>query len=84
MRVTDFIVPLITVAIMLYGAIKRVDVFAVFCEGAEQGLKTCVDILPALVLLMVCIGMFESSGAVEALTSLLKPLCDFVDRKSVV
>ncbi len=78
MRATDFIVPLITVAIRLYGAIKRVDVFAVFCEGAEQGLKTCADILPALVLLMVCIGMFESSGAVEALTGLLKPLCDFV------
>lgn len=78
MRATDLVVPLITVAIMLYGAIKRVDVFAVFCEGAEQGLKTCADILPALVLLMVCIGMFESSGAVEALTRLLKPLCDLV------
>lgn len=78
MQATDFIIPVITVVVMVYGAAKRVDVFSVFCEGAEEGLKTCRDILPALVLLMVCIGMFESSGAVEALTNLLRPLCSAV------
>ena len=52
--------------------------FGAFCEGAAEGLKTCADILPALVLLLVCIGMFRASGAVEALTTLLKPLCGAV------
>jgi len=50
-------------------------VFSVFCEGAEEGLRTCADILPALVLLICFIGMIEASGALEALTSLLTPLC---------
>ena len=75
---TDYVVPLITVSVLIYAAIKKVDVFEAFCEGAAEGIKTCVEILPALVLLLVCIGMFSASGAVEALTSLLKPLCSAV------
>ncbi len=75
----DYIVPTIVVSIFVYAAIKRVDVFAAFCEGAAEGLKTCADILPALVLLIVCIGIFRASGAVEALTGLLAPLCEAVN-----
>lgn len=77
-EVTNYIVPLVAVLILGYAAIKKVDVFSAFCEGAQEGLKTCVDILPALVLLLVCIGMFRASGAVELLTKLLTPLCDKV------
>lgn len=69
---------------LIYAAIKRVDVFEAFCEGASDGLKTCADILPALVLLLVCIGMFRASGAVEALTGLLKPFCAAVGFPSEV
>lgn len=75
MNPTDFVVPVIVVGVFVYASIKKVDVFAVFCEGAKDGLKTCADILPALVLLLVCIGMFRASGAVDALTELVKPLC---------
>lgn len=78
MNITDWIMPIIVVSLLIYAAIKRVDVFGAFCEGAEEGLKTCADILPALVLLLVCIGMFRASGAVDFLTSMLKPLCNAV------
>ncbi len=77
MWVTELFIPLITAGVLIYGTVKKVDVFAAFCEGAAEGLKTCVDIVPALVLLMVCIGMIEASGAVEQLTALLKPVCAF-------
>ena len=73
---TDYIVPTIVVGILIYAAVKRVNVFSAFCEGAEEGLKTCVEILPALVLLIVVIGIFRASGAVDALTEMLRPLCD--------
>lgn len=75
---TDIIVPCIVAAILLVGFIRKIDVFSVFCEGAAEGLKTCADILPALVLLIVFIGMLQASGAIEALTALLQPLCDTV------
>ena len=75
---TDIIIPVIVAAILLTGFIRKVDVFSAFCEGATEGLQTCADILPALVLLIVFIGMLQASGAVEALTSLLQPFCSFV------
>ena len=63
---------------MIFGAVRRVDVFPAFCEGAAGGIKTTVDILPALVLLLVSVGMLRASGAVELLTGLLEPLCNLV------
>ena len=75
MNITDFIIPLITVSVLVYAAIKRVDVFGAFCEGASEGITTCREILPALVLLLVCIGMFRASGAVDIITKALEPLC---------
>lgn len=75
MSVTDWIIPLVTVFVLIYAAIKRVDIFGAFCEGASEGLKTCADILPALVLLLVCIGMFRASGAVDTITKALEPFC---------
>lgn len=81
---SDYVIPFVVIAVFVYAAVKRVDVFDAFCDGASEGLKTCVDILPALVLLLVCIGMFRASGAVEALTQLLKPLCNAVHFPSEV
>lgn len=78
MQITDFVVPLLFAGVMIFGAVRRVDVFPVFCEGAAGGLKTTVDILPALVLLLVSVGMLRASGAVELLTGLLEPLCNLV------
>ena len=79
MALTDLIVPCIFAAVLLIGFLRKVDVFSVFCEGAAEGLRTCVDILPALVLLICFIGVLEASGAVEVLTRLLTPLCEAVD-----
>ena len=73
MQITDFVVPLLFAGVMIFGAVLRVDVFPAFCEGAAGGIKTTVDILPALVLLLVSVGMLRASGAVELLTGLLEP-----------
>ena len=78
MGFTDFIIPAVIAAVFVLALIKKVDIFTVFCEGAADGMRTCADILPALVILLVSIGMFEASGAVEALTKLLEPLCSAV------
>ncbi len=78
MVITDLVVPLLFVGVMICGAVRHVDVFRVFCDGAAQGLRTTADILPALVILLVSVGMFRASGAVEMLTSALEPICSLV------
>ncbi len=78
MQLTDFIIPVIFAGILICGFVRKVDVFSVFCSGASEGLKTTADILPALILLLISVGMLQASGAVELLTDLLTPLCSAV------
>lgn len=69
-------VPCVILLILFYGILTKTDIFEVFVEGAAQGLKTTADILPALICLMTCIGMFKAAGGIDLLGSLVKPVTD--------
>ena len=70
----ELIVPLIIAAILLWGAVKRVNIAGEFAKGAEENLRTAVSLLPMLILLMTAVGMFTASGAAELLAKALSPL----------
>ena len=72
--VTAFFVPVIIGGILLFGAVRGVNVFDEFIAGAKEGLSSAVKILPALVGLMTAVGMFKASGALDVLTHALSPL----------
>lgn len=74
---SDYIVPLIILAVTVAGIIKKTDIFDAFVEGAAEGLKTTSAILPSLICLMTCIGMFKASGAMELLVQLVSPITSF-------
>lgn len=57
--------------IMLFlvaGFRKKVNMYSTFIEGAKDGFKTAVMIIPYLVAILVAIGMFRASGAMDVLT----------------
>ena len=51
------------------GIRKKLRVYDVFIEGAKDGFKTAVMIIPYLVAILVAIGMFRASGALDIFTS---------------
>lgn len=53
--------------IPLYAAIKRVDIFSTFVEGAKDGFDLAVKIIPYLVGFLVAIGMFRAAGGFDLL-----------------
>jgi spore maturation protein B len=67
-------VPVILVAIPLVGIIRKVKVFDVFVDGAKEGFDVAIKIIPFLVGILVAIGMFRGSGAMDMLTEALRPL----------
>ena len=67
-------IPILLVAIPLVGMIRGVKVYDVFIEGAREGFAVGVRIIPFLVGILVAIGMFRGSGAMDLLTSALRPL----------
>ncbi|MGC9330536.1 MAG: nucleoside recognition domain-containing protein [Bacteroidales bacterium] len=48
---------------------KRVNVYDTFIEGAKEGFKVAVKIIPYLVAILVAIGVFRASGAMEFIIS---------------
>ena len=57
--------PTIIVLILTMGLIKKVPIYEVFTEGAKDGFKVAVTIIPYLVAIIVGISMFRASGAIE-------------------
>lgn len=69
-----FILPLMIVGLPLYGLIRGVAVYEEFVEGAKEGFKVAVMIIPYLVAILFAIGMFRASGAMDFLVELLRPV----------
>jgi len=53
------------------GLRKRINIYDCFIEGAKEGFKTAVMIIPYLVAILVAIGMFRASGAMEVITDFI-------------
>lgn len=69
-------IPLIIFSIVVIAAIRKVKVYEEFVEGAKEGFTTAVRIIPYLVAMLVAIGMFRASGAMDILTKAISPVTD--------
>jgi spore maturation protein B len=67
-------IPVLLVVIPLVGIIRGVKVYDVFIEGAKEGFDVAVKIIPFLVGILVAIGMFRGSGAMDLLMAALRPI----------
>ncbi|MGK7929785.1 MAG: spore maturation protein [Spirulina sp.] len=70
-----YILPLLLTGIPAYALlIKKVKVYEVFTEGAKEGFKIAIRIIPFLVAILVAIGMFRASGALDLMLNALAPV----------
>ena len=58
----------VIIAFLLAGIRKKLHIYNTFIEGAKDGFKTAVMIIPYLVAILVAIGMFRASGALDIFT----------------
>lgn len=63
----NFILLSIIVSFILMAMVKKVNVYETFIEGAKDGFKTAITIIPYLVAILVAIGVFRASGAMDLL-----------------
>ena len=78
-ELSRYIIPLLLVGIPFYGlAVKKVKVYESFVEGAKDGFTIAARIIPYLVAILVSIGMFRASGALDMLLTLLSPVLNFI------
>jgi len=63
----NFILFSIIISFIVMALVKKVNVYEAFIEGAKDGFKTAVTIIPYLVAILVAIGVFRASGAMDLL-----------------
>ncbi len=68
----------IIVLFVLLAAIKKANVYEEFITGAKDGFKIAISIIPYLVAMLVAIGVFRASGAMDLLLGMIDWLCRLV------
>ena len=74
----SWLLPLLMAAIVLFGFSYRIGVYDSFIRGAREGFDIAVMIIPYLVAILVAVGMFRASGALDALVAVVSPLTSLV------
>lgn len=75
---SNFIIFSLIILFMVGAIRKKVDVYETFIDGAKEGFQTAITIIPYLVAMLVAIGVFRASGALEiALNGLRSVLVTF-------
>ncbi len=65
--IAPWIIPGLMVGLLGFGAVRRVNVYEAFVEGAKSGFQVALRIIPYLVAILVAVAMFRSSGAMDML-----------------
>jgi len=66
-------VALLILALLLFAAVRRVNVFEAFRDGAARALPLLKTILPTLSVFSAAMSLFRASGAMDALNAFLAP-----------
>ena len=71
----NFIIVLIIFGFMIFGLIRKINVYDEFIEGAKDGFNIAVSIIPYLVAMLVGIALFRTSGVMEAIIAGIREFC---------
>lgn len=66
--IANFLLFSVVMLFLIFGFKKRINMYSAFIEGAKEGFRTAVMIIPYLVAILVAIGMFRASGAMMLIT----------------
>ena len=66
--------PVILIFILTFGLVKKVPLYEEFTDGAKEGFKVAVKIIPYLVAIIVGVSMLRASGAIDMLAHFMAPL----------
>lgn len=71
-------IPIILLVIPLWATFKKVSLYETFIDGAKEGFSVGVKLIPYLVAILVAIGMFRASGAIDLIAKALGPILKLI------
>lgn len=77
-NVSKWAIPLTILFVPIWSLYKKVPVYDTFVDGAKEGFAVAVKIIPYLVGILVAIGMFRASGAIEIISNICSPILKLI------
>jgi len=70
--ISNFLLFFVIILFISGAVLRKVNVYDAFIDGAKDGFKTAVTIIPYLIGMLVAIGVFRASGALDMLLNLIR------------
>lgn len=74
----EFIMPAFACIVVVFGIVKKVPVFEIFLKGVKEGVLLLYNIAPTIMGLVFAVDLLQSSGAVDAICSLIEPVAQWL------
>lgn len=71
---TDYIIPLLLLFTCAFALRKKEDPYSLMLEGAAEGMRLLLSIVPALILLLTAVSMLRASGCIEVFSKVCAPV----------
>ena len=75
---THYIIPIIVVLIIIYGLIKKVDIYETFMKGVIEGLHMTYKIFPTIFTMMIAVQVLLKSNIIYDTTSKIEPFLNLI------
>lgn len=75
--ISNFILFSLVITFILGAINKEINAYDAFIEGAKEGFKTAITIIPYLVAMLAAIGVFRASGALDLLADLARAIVHY-------
>lgn len=76
--ISNLAMPMIILIIVIYGVKGQKKIFDIFLDGVKDGIKTTFNIFPTLIGLFIAIGALKSSGILDIIVYLVKPILNII------
>lgn len=76
--ISNLIIPLMVLGTIIYGVLKKVDVYDVFIEGSKESFDMIISLFPNLLAMILGVNIFLKSNLLSSLVHFIKPALDFL------
>lgn len=77
-NISNLIIPFLVLFVILYGIIKKVDIYDVFVSGATESFDLILTMFPCLLGMIFGVNIFLKSGVLDFIFQLLEPFFSFL------
>lgn len=75
-NISNYIIPIMVLIIVLYGILKKTNVYDVFVEGSKESFGMILNLFPSLLAMILGVNILIKSGIVEGTLNILKPIVE--------